>query len=142
MEDTQTEIPTADVLKQAGTRASGKKTVVFNPLEKIPTLAIGEDVKPGQVLAGFFETTERLTSAKFTYAQEKDAETGLPVQYRHVLTNGGTKYGIWNCGELKLIFSKMVRGQYIELTYKVKGEVNGRPQHQFEVKIEKPAALN
>jgi hypothetical protein len=134
-QEVTSDVPVEDVLKQAGTRATGKKTEIFNPLEKIPTVGVG-DLKPGQVLAGFFDSTERLMSAKFTYSQEKDTETGLPVQYRHVLINGKTKYGIWNCGELKLIFSKMVKGQYIELTYKGKGVVNGRDQHQFETKIE------
>lgn len=123
-----------EILKQVGKPMPGQKAETFDPMEKIPTLVVGEDLVQGQMVAGTFLTTERLVSDKFTYSREVDEETGKKVSRRHVLLNGKTKFAIWNCGELNLIFSKIVPGQYIELTYLGKQEVNGAQQHRFSVK--------
>jgi hypothetical protein len=122
-----------EILRFASRETSGKKLTEFNPLETIPTIGVG-DLKTGQVLAGIYVETESIASAKFKFARETN-EQGTPVQKRYVLDNGGQKFAIWSVGELKLIFSKMTPGQYVHLTYKGLGEVNGTEQHRFTVKV-------
>lgn len=137
--DTVSEMDPKEILAMAGKRDVTKKVVVYDPLEKIPTLGV-DDLVEGKILAGSFVETQRLISDKFTFSQETDPDTGKKVGYRHVLMNNGKKYGLWNCGELKLIFSKLPIGTYIELIYKGKGTVNGKAQHRFESKIDKVVA--
>lgn len=134
------ELSPAEVLAFAGKRQN-IKTQEFDAMENIPTLTVenrkGEgDIKKGTTLCGRFVTTERLVSAKFIHAPEKDAATGLPVQFRHVLENEGKKYAIWNSGELKVIFAKLQPGTYVELTYE--GRITnskGMEQHSFSVRV-------
>lgn len=128
------ELDAKELLKQVGKPVPGQKAETFDPMEKIPTLVVGEDLVKGQMVAGTFLVTERLVSDKFTYSKEIDEETGKKVSRRHVLLNGATKFAIWNCGELNLIFQKIVAGQYVELTYLGKEDVNGSQQHRFAVK--------
>lgn len=122
----------AAVLAAAG-RKVGAPVKKWSPLEQTPTLAIGEDVRPGMSLAGNYLRTERIVSGKFTMSQEK--EDGKGVQYRHVLSNGDLVYGIWSVGELKLAFSRLPVNTYVELTYKGKEVVNGFNQHTFDFAI-------
>jgi hypothetical protein len=141
--ETGTEVRSAaEVLAAVGKPLPGMKAQDYDPMESIPTLSVGEgnDILPGQLLVGTFVETDRLVSAKFKNSQEKDVETGLPVQYRHVLINGDTKFAIWNCGELKQIFKKIAKGTYVELTYIGKGEnFKGQQQHNFKVKVAAPS---
>lgn len=132
----------ADLLALATKAPTGKKLEVFNPLENIPTLAVGDDLKEGMTISGYFEETEVIASTKFTFSQTRN-EHGVPTQLRHVLRIGsptGAKLGIWNCGELKVAFDKMGRGQFIALTYKGKGlNAKGQQQHFFDLQREAPA---
>jgi hypothetical protein len=120
------------VLAAAG-RKAGAPTAAWSPMEVIPTLAVGEsqDILPGATFAGVFLRTERICSDKFTNSQEVDPATGKKVQYRHVLRNGDMTYAVWNTGELALAFEKIPPNTYVEITYKGKGTVNGRSQHEF-----------
>ncbi len=125
----QTTVAPAEILGYAGKAQKGKRMEEFNPLETVPTLGVG-DLGVGQLICGTFVGNEVIASNKFKYAREKN-EAGVPVQTRHVLENDGKKYAIWSVGELRLIFSKILPGQYVEITYKGLGEVNGAEQHRF-----------
>jgi hypothetical protein len=131
-ENTENMTP-SEILKYASRPTTGKKLVDFNPLETIPTLGVG-DLEKGQILAGNYVETETIASTKFKFARETN-ENGTPIQKRYVLDNGGQKFAIWSVGELKLIFSKMIPGQYVHLTYNGLGTVNGTEQHRFSVKV-------
>lgn len=120
-----------ELLNKFSQPLAGQAMETYDPLEQISTFSIGEDIKAGTVIAGTFLATEKLVSDKFTLSKEIDPETGKKVQYRHVIERGGVKMGIWNVGELKLAFSKIAPGTAFEFTYKGKGMVNDRPQHQF-----------
>lgn len=139
----RSEMSAADVLAAVGRPVAGMKALDYDPMESIPTLSVGDegDIITDQLIAGIFLETERLSSPKFTHSKEVD-ENGVKVQYRHVLLNGKTKFAIWNCGELKQIFSKIVKGTYVELTYLGKGtNSKGQQQHNFRVKIQAPTAV-
>lgn len=118
----------------AASRRAGAPVQKWSPLEQTPTLAVGEDVQPGMTIAGSYLRTERIESVKFTMSQEKTPE-GKGVQYRHVLRNGDTVYGVWSVGELGLAFSKLPVNTYVEITYKGKAMVNGFNQHTFDFSI-------
>lgn len=124
---------TAAVLAAASRRA-GVPVQKWSPLEQLTTLAVGENIVPGQMIAGHYLRTERVESAKFTMSQEKTPE-GKGVQYVHVLRNGDLTYGVWSVGELGLAFSKMPANTYVEITYKGKALVNGFNQHTFDFSI-------
>lgn len=126
----QPTLDSAAVLAAAG-RKAGAPTQSWSPMEVIPTLAVGQDILPDATFAGVFLRTERICSDKFTNSQEIDPVSGKKVQYRHVLRNGETVYAVWNTGELALAFEKIVPNTYVEITYKGKGTVNGRSQHEF-----------
>lgn len=127
----------ADLLKQAGMLPSNLTVEEFNPMENIPTLAVGDDFKPGMTIAGWYEETQLIESNKFVHAREK-GPTGKPAQRRHVLRVGsptGTRLGIWTTGELRNTFDKLTPGQFIAITYKEKGvNSNGQAQHFFTYK--------
>jgi len=123
----------SEILGFAGKADQGKRLEDYNPLETIPTLGVG-DLSVGQVLCGTFVMSEVIASPKFKYAREKN-DKGVPIQTRHVLENGGKKFGIWSVGELKLIFGKLTPGTYVALTYNGLGEVNGNDQHRFSCKV-------
>lgn len=129
------------ILKTAAQVPTGAKLVEYNPLENIPTLAVGDEIKPGTTLNGHYEGTDRICSVKFTNAQERDSQTGLPVQYLHKLRLlDGTVIGIWRTGELKAVFDRMAVGEFISLNYKGKGKnAKGQDQHFFEYKRMDPA---
>lgn len=127
----------ADLLKQAGQLPQGVAVEDYNPMENIPTVAVGEEFTAGMTLAGYFEETQIIASKNFKYSQEKNAD-GLPIQRRHVLRVGspsGERLGIWSTGELRNTFEKLQPGQFIAITYKGKGEnAKGQQQHFFEYK--------
>ncbi len=122
------------ILGFAGKAQKGRRAEEFNPLETIPTLGVG-DLKKGQLLCGTYVGAEVIASNKFKYAREKN-EKGVPQQTRYVLENDGKKWAIWQVGELKLIFSKVVIGQYVEITYQGLEMVNDTEQHHFTQKRE------
>ena len=142
MEDNNEQAVPADLLKRAGQIPSNVKTEDWDPMETIPTLAVGKDFEEGMTVSGYFEETQILASPKFKYATEKNA-AGVPIQRRHILRVGsptGERLGIWNCGELRAIFEKLTAGTFVALTYKGKGtNAKGQDQHFFEVKRELPA---
>lgn len=140
MADKQPQHDMGAVLKAASAVPSGAKLVEYNPLENIPTLAVGDDIKEGMTLNGYFDGTEVIKSAKFTNSQERDTVTGLPIQRLHKLRLlDGTVIGIWNTGELKAVFEKLPVGEFISLTYKGKGtNAQGRAQHFFDYKRMEP----
>lgn len=127
----------ADLLKAASTMPKNEVVETFNPLEKIPTLTVGQDFAVGMTIAGWVDETQTLASHKFKFSQKRNAE-GVPTSLRHVLRIGsptGEKLGIWSCGELKLAFEKLPAGTFIAITYKGKGEnASGQEQHFFEFK--------
>lgn len=129
----------ADLLKKATAAPTGKKLETWNPMENIPTLAVGDDFKQGMTISGWFEETQLIASPKFTHSQEKN-EAGVPVQRRHVLRIGsptGDRLGIWNCGELRVGFEKLTPGTFVAITYKGKGKnAKGQDQHFFEFQRE------
>lgn len=127
----------ADLLKRAGAVPSGVTVEEFNPMDVIPTVAVGEEFAEGMTIAGWYEETQVIASKKFTYSKEVN-EKGIPTQKRHVLRVGsptGDRLAIWTCGELRNTFEKLQPGQFIALTYKGKGvNANGQQQHFFEYK--------
>lgn len=140
MEDNN--INAEELLNAASEAPRGADLEDYNPLESIPTLAVGKEIKAGQVINGYFEMTERIVSAKFKNSQERDPASGLPVQYRQIfrLTNG-QKLAIWTTGELSLVCEKLQPGELISITYKGKGvNAQGRDQHFFEYKKMKPTS--
>lgn len=146
MEDTQNETEgqrTFDpALLAEATVPKGKKTKKYDPLESIPTAAIGTDITEGQSVSGIFVRTERLSSHKFTNSNERD-ENNVPVQYRHVLRlQSGKLMAIWNTGELKMVFGKLPVGTLITLKYKGKGKnPKGQQQHMFDYAIEETSDI-
>jgi hypothetical protein len=129
----------ADLLKQASVLPTNLKVEEFNPMENIPTLAVGEEFKAGMTVAGWFEETQLIASPKFKFSQERN-EKGVPVQRRHVLRIGsptGPRLGIWTTGELTNTFEKLQPLTFIAITYKGKGmNSNNQQQHFFEYKRE------
>jgi hypothetical protein len=129
----------ADLLKQAALVPQGLVVEDYNPMEQIPTLAVGEDgeFKPGMTVAGYYEETQRISSPKFIHSKEVD-EAGVKVQYRHVLRIGslqGERLGIWTTGELRTAFKKLTPGTFVVITYKNRGvNAKGQKQHFFEFK--------
>lgn len=125
----------ADLLKAAAAVPAGVKTESFNPMEDVPTLAVGEDFEKGMTIGGYFEETQEIASTKFKFSQTKN-EKGIPTQLRHVLRVGsptGKRIAIWSTGELRNTFSKLNPGDYIAVTYKGKGKnANDQDQHFFE----------
>lgn len=114
----------------------GRQTQKLDPIETINTISVS-DLQPGTVIAGTFVKTERLVSDKFKLSKEVDPTTGKKVQYRHVLSRGQGEsevlLGIWTTGELKLVFSKLTAGDYIEMKYIGKEDIGGgQTQHKFE----------
>lgn len=142
MSETEQQMETLEVdaealLKAAADTVKGKKLKMFDPLESIPTLAVGKEINPGQVIAGTYVRTDRLASHKFVHARETD-ENGTPVQYRHILRLANKQLlGIWSVGELKMVFDKLKEGAFIEITYKEKGKnQKGLAQHFFSYRME------
>ena len=84
----------------------------WNPMETIPTLAIGEDIKPGTTLTGYFVRNETIASPKFVHSKTKN-EYGVPTQIRHVFRSikTGKLFGIWTCGELRMACDKLFEGE-------------------------------
>lgn len=125
----------ADILKAAAQTPAGVQLETFDPLENIPTLSVGDDgdIKKGQVVTGYFQGTERISSHKFTMSNERD-ENGTPVQLLHVLQAvNGTRFGIWSTGELRAAFGKMSVGELISIKYNGKAKnQKGQDQHMFE----------
>lgn len=125
----------ADLLKQAAVIPKGVNTEAFNPMEDVPTLAVGEDFEKGMTIGGYFEETQLIESDKFKFSNVK-GPNGKPGQYRHVLRVGsptGKRIAIWSTGELRNTFSKLSPGDYIAVKYTGKGEnANKQQQHFFE----------
>lgn len=134
MEKQERAVP-ADLLAKATQRPAGVQVEDFNPMENIPTLAVGDDFVEGMTVSGWFEETQIIASPKFVHSKTRNAD-GVPTQPRHVLRIGsptGDRLGIWNTGELKNTFEKLQPGSYIEITYKGKGKNSkGQDQHFFE----------
>ena len=133
----------ADLLKQAATVPGDVQLEAYNPMEAIPTVAVGDDFKEGMTLAGYYEETQEIASPKFKFSQTRN-EKGVPTQLRHVLRIGsptGQRLGIWTTGELRNTFEKLPVGSFIAITYKGKGlNANNQQQHFFEYKRQAPAA--
>ncbi len=135
----------ADLLKKAGAVPQGLvgKVEEFDPMESIPTLRVGGDFAKDMVIGGYFESTEELASVKFTKSQTRN-EAGVPTSFRHVLRIGsptGDRLAIWSTGELKMVFSKLLPGDFIQLTYKGKGKnAANNDQHFFEYKVSRGAS--
>lgn len=127
----------ADLLAQALRMPTGVQLEDYNPLENIPTLAVGEDFKEGMTVTGYVEETQVIASQKFTFSKERN-EKGVPTQLRHVLRIGsptGPRLGIWTTGELRVAFEKLSPGTLISILYKGKGmNGNNQQQHFFEMK--------
>lgn len=147
MEETQAtterpEVDTKALLAAAAIVPKGKKLKKYNPMEEIPTLAVG-DLPEGQIIAGTFVRTETLASHKFTMSPNKN-EQGVPTQDRHILRlTDGKLMAIWTTGELRMVFGKLPEGSLITLTYKGKGKNNkGQQQHFFDFQIEESSNLN
>lgn len=132
----------ADLLKRASALPPEVVVEQYNPMENIPTLAVGEELKAGMTLAGWYEETQLIESMKFRFAQRK-GPNGKPAQLRHILRIGsptGERLGIWSTGELANTFDKLQPGTFIAITYKGKGlNANNQEQHFFEYKREVPA---
>lgn len=143
MQQTKQEVSPKEAMKGFLGSEQGRNTTEFDPIETINTISVS-DLDPGTVIAGTFVKTERLVSDKFKLSKEVDPQTGKRVQYRHVLSRGkGASemlLGIWTTGELKLVFSRLTPGQYIEMKYIGKEEIgNGQSQHKFEYKTDESA---
>lgn len=127
----------ADLLSRAGAMPSGVNVETFDPMEKIPTLTVGEEWQPGQTIGGFFETVEVLASRKFIHSKKLNAD-GIPTSERIVLRVGsptGDRLAIWGTAELLATAQKLNRGEFIQITYKEKGvNAKGMAQHFFEYK--------
>lgn len=127
----------ADLLQRAAQIPQDVKVEEYNPMETIPTLAVGDDFTAGMTVAGFYEETQVIASPKFIHSKERN-EKGVPVQRRHVLRIGsrvGERLAIWTTGELGVAFEKLDPGTFIAVTYKGKGEnAKGQQQHMFELK--------
>jgi hypothetical protein len=134
----------ADLLKQASQMPKGVKLEEFNPFENIPTLIVGNDFTEGMTVAGYFDASEWVASAKFAKYSKTKNEEGTPTRLRHVLRIGsptGNRLGIWTTGELGKAFEKLVPGDLISITYKGKGEnAKGDEQHFFEMKRPVPVS--
>lgn len=132
----------ADLLKRAAVVPTEVRVEEFNPMENIPTLAVGEELKAGMTIAGWYEETQLIESLKFKFATRK-GPNGKPAQLRHVLRIGsptGDRLGIWTTGELANTFDKLQPGTFIAITYKGLGvNSNNQQQHFFEYKREVPA---
>jgi len=131
----------ADLLKRASALPSNVRLEQYNPLENIPTIAVGEEFTEGMTVVGYFEETQVIASPKFKHSRVKNAE-GVPTQKRHVLRIGsptGEKLAIWSTGELAMAFDKLAKGDLISVKYLRKGEnSSGNQQHFFE--YSRPAA--
>lgn len=128
----------ADLLQRATASApQGVALEEFNPMENIPTIAVGKEFKEGMTISGYYEESQLIESTKFKKARYT-GPNGKPAQWRHVLRIGsptGDKLAIWTTGELKMTFDKLVQGAFIAITYKGKGENgSGNDQHFFEYK--------
>lgn len=130
------EVKPEDAMKGFLGGVSGQETRKVDPIETINTISVS-DLEPGIVLAGNFVKTERIVSEKFKLSKEVDPTTGKKVQYRHVLSRGQGEseilMAIWSTAELKLFFSKIQAGQYVEMKYLGKEDIgNGQTQHKFD----------
>lgn len=126
----------ADLLKRASAVPAGVKTQEYNPMEAVPTLTVGKDFSAGMTIAGYFDENEVIASHKFKYSKTMNEE-GVPTSTRHVIRVGsptGEKLAIWSCGELRLAFEKINRGDFISIKYLKKGlNSKGEDQHFFEL---------
>lgn len=138
MENNEQAVP-ADLLARASQMPANVKVEAFDPMEKIPTLTVGDDWQPGQTIGGYFDAVEVLASKKFTYSKKLNAD-GIPTSERIVLRLGsptGDRLAIWGTAELLNVASKLRRGEFIQITYKEKGtNSNNQAQHFFEYKRE------
>lgn len=126
----------AAILKNAGALPQGAVFEEFDPLENIPTVAVGDDWKEGVTITGYFEGTQTIASPKFKHAKDRNAN-GVPVNYLHVFRVAATnqKLGIWTTGELRLVCEKLNIGELVSITYKGKGtNTSGSAQHFFTYK--------
>lgn len=136
--NTNTEQPAADVgalLNAARQSPVGATLVDYNPMDKIPTLSIGEEITPGTVLNGSCDGTDIIASVKFIHSKERN-ESGVPVQRLHRLRLlDGTVVGLWSTGELRAVWDKLAMGEFISIKYIEKGvNAKGQQQHFFEFK--------
>jgi hypothetical protein len=131
----------ASLLAKAAQAPQGIETEEYNPMENIPTIAVGKQWAEKQTINGYFVETQRCTSAKFTNAKERDPATGLGVQFLHVFRlASGDKLGVWSTGELANVCEKLKANEFISITYKGKGtNAQGRQQHFFEYRKAKSA---
>ncbi len=132
----------ADLLKRAGQLPANVRLEQYNPMENIPTIAVGEEFLEGATVVGYYDETQVIASPKFKFSRTKNAE-GVPTQKRHVLRIGSPtsaeKLGIWSTGELANTFDKLAKGDLISIKYLRKGENGaGNQQHFFE--YSRPAA--
>ena len=134
------QVNVADLLKAASQAPAGVALQEYNPMESLPTLAVGEEITAGTVIVGKFVGTETIASRKFKFSQKKNAE-GIPTQDRHILELAdGRRLGVWTCGELGMVFGKIQPGSWIELKYNGKGmNSNNQQQHFFEYKLAQAA---
>lgn len=137
----QQEVDVKGLLADAAKRPAGVNLREVNPMESIPTLAVGKDILPGSVINGVYVRTETIASPKFTYAKTQNAQ-GVPTQERHILRlSNGKLMGLWSTGELGNVFEKWPVGSFISLTYKSKGKnAKGDDQHFFDYKEDVGAA--
>lgn len=137
----QQELDVKGLLAQAAKVPAGVNLKEFNPMESIPTLAVGKDILPGSTINGTYVRTEVIASRKFTYSKVLNAE-GVPTQERHILRlANGQLMGLWSTGELGNVFEKRAIGSYISLRYVSKGKnADNNDQHFFEYKEDVGAA--
>ncbi|NJM09371.1 MAG: hypothetical protein HC883_00265 [Bdellovibrionaceae bacterium] len=137
------QIDATALLKIAGQIPAGLQLEDYNPMEAIPTIAVGAEFAQGTTVAGFYEETQVVASPKFVHSKTRN-EKGVPTQLLHVLRIGspaGERLGIWTTGELKAAFDRLPAGAFVAITYKGKGvNAKGQQQHFFEFKRALPAS--
>ena len=131
----------AAILNETKAVPSGATMVEFNPMETIPTLAIGEDIVEGQSINARYVRTDVRASVKFVHSKTRNAD-GVPTQLLHIFrSTSGNLFGIWSTGELKNVCEKLQPEELVSLTYKGKGQnAKGQQQHFFDYKRQQVAA--
>lgn len=124
------------IMNAAAAPIAGVEMREFNPLENIPSLSVGSDIKEGMTISGVYLGTERIISHKFK-SSTRDQLTGKPVQLLHKLRiSDGSTVGIWSTGELRVVFERVKVNTVVALTYNGKGKnAKGDDQHFFEYQI-------
>jgi hypothetical protein len=128
---------TEALLKKASTTPQGVKVEEFNPTDRIPSVAVGEEFTPGMTIEGWYDETLPISSPKFRYGEESE-KPGEKMKRLHVLRIGsptGERLGIWSVANLRIAFEQLQPGTFISITYKGRGQnAKGQQEHFFEYK--------